>query len=236
MAPRQVRAARQEASREGFIHYTKGSKWAVPQYAVVLDKNTDNQSKSNPDRLALASAVGTVDEIINGSPGTFDTGFINGSPGTTKTKITTEQIPTSPPGRTAIDKGDAPAERGFSKCERETERPAPNEVTRDRPSEGPYDKFIGDCWEALGLPWPPHDSRFPSEHRKYKARYSSMLEAIEAHAPDFDRCREYIAYLRGNPQEVPTVTPVWPWFVEKIRTAMTRPWEWKSRLENEMWR
>ena len=109
-----------------------------------------------------------------------------------------------------------------------------NEVTRDRPSESPYEKFIGDCWEALGLPWPPHDSRFPSEHRKYKARYSSMLEAIEAHARDFDRCREYIAYLRGNPQEVPTVTPVWPWFVEKIRTAMTRPWDWKSRLVTEV--
>jgi len=61
-----------------------------------------------------------------------------------------------------------------------------------------------------------------------------MLEAIEAHARDFDRCREYIAYLRGNPQEVPTVTPVWPWFVEKIRTAMTRPWDWKSRLVTEV--
>ena len=46
MAPRQVRAARQEAKREGFIDYTKGSKWAVPQYAIVLDKNRDNQSTS----------------------------------------------------------------------------------------------------------------------------------------------------------------------------------------------
>ena len=46
MARRQVSAARQEAKREGFIDYTKGSKWAVSQYAIVLDKNTDNQSTS----------------------------------------------------------------------------------------------------------------------------------------------------------------------------------------------
>ena len=46
MAPRQMRAARQEAKREGFIDYTKGSKWAVSQYAIVLDKNRDNQSTS----------------------------------------------------------------------------------------------------------------------------------------------------------------------------------------------
>jgi hypothetical protein len=86
--------------------------------------------------------------------------------------------------------------------------------------ESEQQKAIRSAWEAHDLGPLPHNPK----------GYSGLTALVSKHG--CPRALEWAEHVRAQPESPPEGAADWPWFCERFRAAMNRPWEWDGSRGN----
>ena len=85
---------------------------------------------------------------------------------------------------------------------------------KDREADTPVQAVVRLAWEAHGYTSTPDGSG-----------YAGLVKLVQAKG--IPLAEEWATHVRGEEPELPEGADPWPWFTDRFRAALNRPWEWQ---------